>query len=228
MTECWVDVSHWQGNIDWSVLSTKVDGVIIKMSEYQADDKYMRNVEGALETGTRFASYHFWHDTVAWKDQLKLIKKLNVHKSPVCLDVEGQSFTYVDKRHSTEGLMNLVRALKEEYRWYPTIYTRKTIWDDHITASILWDDCPLWVANYGVNKPAIPRDWRDWHIWQYSNTGNAKEYGAPVKFIDLNHVKQEWINYYYWPPSTPPAPTVKVPDTLTATVDGKQYTWRLQ
>lgn len=231
MTQHWIDVSHWQDKMNWSVAAPLIDGAIIKMSEYQEDVQYKANVEGCLKHEVPFAVYHFWHDTMAWKDQIKLIKKLNVHKSPVCLDVEGQSFTYVFAKDSTTALVNLTDAIYDEYGWDATIYTRKLIWDNHILPDTELGECPLWVANYGVNKPAIPRDWKYWHVWQYSNQGKASDYGSPVKFIDLNQVKMNWLNYY-WPASTPPEPPAPpadvVQETIIITINDKQYTWRLE
>ena len=235
MTEHWVDVSHWQGIVNWNVCAPKVDGAIIKMSEYEEDDQYRRNVDECKSRGKRFAVYHFWHDHISVKTQIDLIQKLNTYGAPVALNVEGKSYQLANIAKRSERLMALCYALKDA-GFLPTMYTRKTIWDQHITASILWQNFPLWVANYGVTKPALPRDWTKWYVWQYSNTGKGTDYGInPVsnKFIDLDTVKQEWIDFYWptvVPPPEPPPPPVEtgVPEVLTGTVGDKTYTWRLE
>ena len=224
--DTWADVSRWQGEIDWNILSRKVDGAIIKMSEYQADDKYRFNADEAFKRDTRFAVYHFWHDTTPYKDQFKLIKKLNTYKAPVCLDVEGQSCKLVSNKDRTEKLLAICGELRDN-GFTPTIYTRKTIWDNKILKQPIWKTYPLWVANYQMQKPLIPRDWKDWSVWQFTNQASGKEFGASSKYIDMNHVKQEWINMYW--DTTPPPPVVQ-PDKIqvSITIDTKVYSGELK
>lgn len=227
MTQHWVDVSKWQSNIDWAIAAPLIDGAIIKMSEYQEDAQYKENVSGCLDNMIDFAVYHFWHDDVAYKDQFKLIKKLNFTDAPVCLDVEGQSCKLLSNKDRTDRLMALCGELRDA-GFTPTIYTRKTIWDVKINKQPIWKTYPLWVANYQVKKPLIPRDWDDWHVWQYSNTGKASIYGCPpsVKYIDQNQVKDEWVKFY-WELPVPPVPPA--PDTIQAsiTIDNRLYTGTL-
>lgn len=224
MTQHWIDVSHWQGKMDWSIAAQLIDGAIIKMSEYQEDVQYKANVNGCLDYDIPFAVYHFWHDTVPYKDQYKLIAKLNYHSAPVCLDVEGQSCKLVSNKDRTEKLLAICGELRDN-GFTPTIYTRKTIWDNKILKQPIWKTYPLWVANYQMQKPLIPRDWNTWAMWQYSNTGKASIYGCPpnVKFIDQNHVTDEWVKFY-WEVQPPTQP-----DTIQAsiTIDGKVYVGEL-
>jgi uncharacterized protein YgiM (DUF1202 family) len=46
----------------------------------------------------------------------------------------------------------------------------------------------LWIANYGISQPGIPKPWgaNEWAFWQFSNSDTAKTYGAESKSIDLN------------------------------------------
>lgn len=46
---------------------------------------------------------------------------------------------------------------------------------------------PLWVANYGVSNPRIPKPWATWTLWQYTDSGNGALYGAESGNIDLNY-----------------------------------------
>ena len=57
-----IDVSHWQGNIDWvQVKGAGKSFAIVKATEgigYK-DDKYDRNKAGAMGNGLKFGAYHF-------------------------------------------------------------------------------------------------------------------------------------------------------------------------
>lgn len=46
---------------------------------------------------------------------------------------------------------------------------------------------PLWVANYGVSTPLMPKPWTDWTFWQFTERGDGKLYGVESGNIDLNY-----------------------------------------
>ena len=46
---------------------------------------------------------------------------------------------------------------------------------------------PLWVANYKVDKPLVPKPWTEWTFWQYTDKGDGSLYGVESKNIDLNY-----------------------------------------
>jgi uncharacterized protein YgiM (DUF1202 family)/GH25 family lysozyme M1 (1,4-beta-N-acetylmuramidase) len=46
---------------------------------------------------------------------------------------------------------------------------------------------PLWIANYGVSKPLIPKPWSDWTFWQFTDKGDGSLYGVESLNIDLNY-----------------------------------------
>src|SRR5207237_15422 len=45
-------------------------------------------------------------------------------------------------------------------------------------------DYPLWVANYGVKCPVLPRGWRSWVFWQHA--GNEGRATGVKGAVDLN------------------------------------------
>lgn len=47
----------------------------------------------------------------------------------------------------------------------------------------------LWIANYLVDKPMIPKPWdeTEWSFWQYTDKGDGKLYGVESVPIDLNY-----------------------------------------
>ena len=58
-----VDVSHYQGTIDWPVLAAQdLDFAYIKATEGSShtDEKFAENWEAAKDTGLRIGAYHFF------------------------------------------------------------------------------------------------------------------------------------------------------------------------
>lgn len=46
---------------------------------------------------------------------------------------------------------------------------------------------PLWIANYNVTAPMVPKPWDTWTLWQFTDNGNGPLYGVESKNIDLNY-----------------------------------------
>lgn len=46
---------------------------------------------------------------------------------------------------------------------------------------------PLWIANYNVGAPLIPRPWSTWELWQFTDNGDGTKYGVESLNIDLNY-----------------------------------------
>ena len=64
----------------------------------------------------------------------------------------------------------------------PMLYTRAGFWQE-LDNPTGFDDCPLWVANYGVKKPSLPEGWSNYTVWQYSEGGDVPGIAGQV---DLN------------------------------------------
>ena len=73
------------------------------------------------------------------------------------------------------------------------IYTAYYYWKDHMPAPgpdlEYFHQYTLWIANYGVSKPAVPVPWSadEWKFWQYTSSGNGALYGVESSNIDLNY-----------------------------------------
>lgn len=79
------------------------------------------------------------------------------------------------------------------------IYTSAGLWTAAVGDRRWGSKHPLWVANWDVERPSLPLEWKDWAIWQYSSKGNGwgSAFGAVgSKDIDLNYAKPEWIAKY--------------------------------
>lgn len=57
-----VDISYYQGDIDWQVLADGLSFVYMKATEGSShqDIRFEENLEGALETGLAVGAYHFF------------------------------------------------------------------------------------------------------------------------------------------------------------------------
>lgn len=86
------------------------------------------------------------------------------------------------------------------------IYTGYYYWNENTlqagipAVSLRWfSQFPLWVANYGVSSPLVPRPWESWTLWQYTDKGDGFAFGVHSRNIDMNHfngTKQEMYDRF--------------------------------
>jgi len=178
-----IDVSNWQGRIDWA----KVRGagkrfVIAKASEgigYE-DASYDRNKSGALAEGIAFGAYHFarpendpikeadWFVKVAGYQRGMLIPTLDLERTG---------------GRGPKGLTNWTKAwlnrVYERLGVRAMIYTSPSFWRENLDNTAWFANngyAVLWVAHWKTTSPSVPAsNWggRSWTFWQYSSTGSV-------------------------------------------------------
>lgn len=221
-----IDVSHWQGKMDWK--RSKEAGVqfaFIKATEglNHVDTQFKANVDGCKANDIPFGIYHFWRPLVSPLYQYDNIAKAYEYaKCPIVIDVEDTAG--LTPKQNMETLVGLIQLLIDKTGKLPTIYTSAEKWK-LVDPYPRWKELPLWVANYKVSSPALPRDWDDWMVWQYTSSGSGAQYGAQSSKIDLNYVKPEYLKYYGIGASAP-QPQPKEYD-VTITLDGVTYSGKV-
>ena len=185
-----VDVSSYQGEIDWPRLSSQdIDFAYIKATEgssYQ-DPYFSQNWQGASETDIRVGAYHFFSfesggDTQA-QNFIDTVEPVENMLPPV-IDVEyygsfGSAET-IDVNAIRNELRIMVDALTEAYGVKPVIYVSADTYTTIVQGS--FDDCDLW---YRSVYSSVPDD-VDWAFWQYSNRHRLQGYNGEESFIDMN------------------------------------------
>ncbi len=114
------------------------------------------------------------------------------------------------------------------------IYTAYFYWKDNAPNPVTqpaqleyFHRYPLWIANYDVTEPFVPKPWsaEEWLFWQFTNTGDGPSYGADSPKIDLNYFNgtaEQFAARFAVPvppdPSTPEDPTGKRYRVTTGTL----------
>ncbi len=191
-----VDVSRHQGEMNWqkcAAQGVKFAAIRATVGNYYTDPRVVENWNGAKEVGLDVTLYHVVVPDNSVSSQMGnffALVEMAFLKSPdlpYVLDCEltrNQSQAVITTRIDgcAQALINLGYAR-------PIIYTRQDWWDNNVLSSNYWRQFPLWVANYtNAPQPTLPRDWKDWFIWQYTSKGDGEKYGAESKSIDLNRM----------------------------------------
>jgi lysozyme len=186
-----IDVSKYQQVIDWpSVKAMEVDNirlsfVFIKATEgnINEDRFFKRNWKKAKDAAMIRGAYHFFLATKNGKTQAEnFISSVDLETGdmPPVLDVE-QSYG-VPPEKLRERVREWLIVIENFYKVKPIIYTNVDFYKRYLDED--FDDYPLWVAHY-INK-GKPRIYRDWHFWQYSETGRVNGILNKVDFNVFN------------------------------------------
>ncbi len=185
-----VDVSSYQGEIDWKVLASKgIDFAFIKATEggEHIDERFEYNLENALKTDLICGAYHFFSFDSSGKKQaehfIKTVEKKSGMLAPV-IDLEfygDYEKSPKDSSNVVPEVLDMAKALEEHYGVKPIIYATGKSYDKYIKESEL-ADYPLWIRNVYF-KPLFVGDWV---FWQYSDDARLEGYKGEEEHIDMD------------------------------------------
>ncbi len=181
-----VDVSSYQGQIDWQTLSEGLDFAFIKATEGSSftDEKFSYNYQQAQKTGLRIGAYHFFSFDSSGKTQaenfINTVEKCDRMLPPV-VDVEFYGKYRKEKKppeEVTKELKALLDALEEHYGKKPIIYATGSAYSLYIEEN--FSNYDIWIRDVYFRPNG------DWAFWQYSDTARLDGYNGEEKHIDMN------------------------------------------
>lgn len=189
-----IDVSHWQGDIDWNVVKgSGVEFAIIKAggsdSGFYTDSKFRANYKAAKAAGIDLGAYYFvgkycksYEDGVA--DAMRFIAIISgmQFEYPVYIDFEAPDSS--DKEGNTEACIGFCKTM-EDNGYFSGIYASEISgFHDRLNDSEL-QSYSHWVARYGNRPSTIPE--KVFGIWQYSSKGSVAGIAGNVD-MDISYV----------------------------------------
>ena len=183
-----IDVSKYQGNIDYSkVKASGITFVIIRigygMYDNQKDSKFEENYNNAVKNNIPVGVYLYSYaknKEEALKEANTVLtwlknRKLNL---PVYLDVEDKSQQNLSKQTLTEICTTFCNKIQQSGYW-AGIYANKYWFTSILDASSLEKKYTIWVAQY--NKENTYKGKYD--MWQYTSGGTVSGINGKV---DMN------------------------------------------
>lgn len=173
-----IDISHYQGDIDWEVLSSNavINGsplrfIFIKATEGSSriDPNFNDNFYQAREYGFVRGVYHFWTNSSSARSQAyHFLKQVHLEDGdlPPVLDIEHKP-----KNQNVEDfqrdVLTWLHIVEDKYHVKPIIYTYYKFKESYLSAPV-FDDYPYWIAHYYVDKVEYKGKWK---FWQHTDTG---------------------------------------------------------
>lgn len=201
-----IDVSKWQGDINWQkVKSEGIKFAIIRSSygQMSIDDKFVDNIKGARAAGIDVGVYHYCYATSVRHAEAEAKHFINIIKPykltyPAVLDLEDISQSNLGKPLLTDMAIAFMDIVKDA-GYYPMLYASKYWLKRKLDYSRLknydiwlaqWASKPTWTGNFG--------------IWQYSSTGKVDGINSDVDldvayrdYPSIINKKEHWAQKYY-------------------------------
>jgi lysozyme len=192
-----VDVHAGKGDVDWEkVRAAGCEFALVKATEGQGfrDARFTKARWSAMKSaGVVRGAYHFARpsngasDPVGEaRDFLAAVKDVGGLKPgdlPLALDLE---VTKLGPHDTFAWVKRFVAEVKKSIGRPPLLYTFPSFWQNQVGNAADNLDCPLWIANFGVSKPTIPRAWETHTIWQHSDHGSVTGVAGNVDLDRLN------------------------------------------
>lgn len=183
-----VDVSYYQGEIEWPVLADGISFVYMKATEGSGhkDIRFEENLEGACETDLAVGAYHFFSFESSGKTQaenyIEVVGRWDGMLAPA-VDVEYYSGSYdiTDVESIRNELQLMLDELEAYYGCKPVIYTTMSAYRALIQGE--FTEYPLWIRNV-YYQPILLGE--NWVFWQYNDRGIMEGYSGEEKYIDLD------------------------------------------
>lgn len=206
-----IDVSQWQGNIDWQ----KVKGAGVQFAMLRAgygrnnlDTKFHRNAQGAIAAGIPIGLYWFSYALnveMARREAQYAVEVAKKYKItwPIAYDLEYDTVSYADKNGVaiTKTLATqMAVAFCEEIKrlgYIPMVYTNLDYLNRYFDRSKL--PYELWYAQYASTASVADKE-----IWQYSSKGSVPGIAGNV---DMNHGYKDYGNGGDSKPDPAPTPS---------------------
>jgi lysozyme len=176
-----LDVSEFQGNIDWTLVKTIENSyplgfVFIRATagNDREDEKFIENWLGAKENKIIRGAYHYYRPNENSLEQAELfMKTVKLEKGdlPPVLDIEK-----LPKEQSLKnmklGLNRWLKAIEAHYKVKPIIYTSEKYYDDFLKEE--FSDYLFWIANYNFYREKIGENWLFWQFTEKATIPGIK------------------------------------------------------
>lgn len=182
-----IDVSHYQGRIDWDEVRRShhpIQYVLVRstMGHDGRDREFRENWKEAKRKGYIRGAYHYYRPHENSQKQFEnFISRVSLEDGdlPPILDIEEMSQYGVDNLR--EGITNWLKLAEAHYGVKPIVYTGRKFYSSHLKGFI--DDYPLWIASYSGKHKLRGIDWT---FHQFTERVKVKGISGTVDGNDFN------------------------------------------
>ena len=182
-----IDISHYQGNVNWKMLEQTRQGqfpiqfIFMKATEGgdYLDKRFVANFDSAKAHGFIRGAYHFYNPKTDANKQAGFFintVKLEPGDLPPVLDIETKG---KDIEKLQADLKLWLRRVENHYGVKPIIYASYKFKTKYLNDSV-FNSYPYWIAHYYVDSVQYKGDWK---FWQHTDVGTLP---GIEEQVDLN------------------------------------------
>lgn len=172
-----IDVSKWQGNIDWKrVKASGVDFAILRVgyggAPSQKDGTFEDNYKNAKAVGMPVGAYHYSYakDVAGAQREAQTFLEWVKGKQfeyPVVFDIE-ENVVYNMGKNTVSEIIKAFCSIVEGAGYYVCVYTNKN-WLDNVVSDEVKGKYDTWLAQW----TSAPSYSGPFGMWQYSSSGTV-------------------------------------------------------
>lgn len=192
-----IDVSKWQGDINWEKVKPNIDFAILRCgfgsnATGYDDVKYKKNVAECERLNIPFAVYLYSYaksEGAIDSEVSHVLRLIDGHK-PFCvyIDMEDGSTAGLGKNVLTAFAKRFCEGVKAK-GYKVGVYANQNWFQNYLdVVSLRNAGYSIWCARYSNNKPNIAAEY---DIWQYSSTGRVDGVNGNV---DMNYMYNDIRN----------------------------------
>ena len=194
-----IDVSYYQGDIDWTQVANsgvkfamiRCGGRGLSTGAIFEDSKFREYVQGAIDNGI-YVGIYFYSAAISEEEAIQeaaavveMIKDYDI-KYPVAYDFENfypddyrtDNLSYEQINANGKAFLSYIESAGYTAMLYGSSSPLTTIWDNEIRSNY-----DVWVAHYGVSSPSYTGNY---NMWQCTSTGSVPGISGNVD-IDIDY-----------------------------------------
>lgn len=193
-----IDVSYYQGNIDWSKVKEEIDFAILRLgwignsNNHTLDSKFETYYKSCKSEGIPIGVYVY--NYCSSQDSVKsgaewVLNKLKGKSIdlPVYLDMEDSSIQNLGKDKLT-NICIAFNTIIENAGYWAGVYANLNWYTNYLNKDIIKAKYTTWVAHYGVSQDRYENQY---DMLQYSSTGKLSGISGNV---DMDIMYRDLIN----------------------------------
>jgi lysozyme len=185
---CGIDVSYYQGKIDWQRVkamhedSIHITFAFIKATEglLKSDPYFKRNWREGPKAGIVCGAYHYFRPELSGKLQARFfLQNVKTEKGDLPMVVDVEELDKVPPEKMREQLTEFISYIKAKTNIEPIIYSGLTFYQDYLSG--YFDTNTLWIAHYYEPELKISKTAK-WKFWQHSGRARVNGINCIVDF----------------------------------------------
>jgi lysozyme len=181
-----LDVSYHSGRVDWRAAAAHGSRFALALATAGDDFRdpfFQCHWERMRQAGLLRGAYHFFVVADDPRAQARtFLSHVVFEPGDLAPVVDIEKVGPHPPKDLPERLAVFVDEVEASLGVKPIIYTGPAFWNAHFRGGG-FGDYPLWLAQYGVEKPAVPAGWDRWILWQWRGNADLPDV-APVVDLD--------------------------------------------